>query len=270
MPENTTNSNIARGARPIGWSQRVLATVGVTILSALTAYYFFYYSSGGDLGNYNLAVFGILYIYAMIVVGTFIVSLFIFKASYTLRHLWMGVALISFLSIAWPSVLIAINQHDLAVAKREEAMAKAATVVHDCRVIKASYTWSNCIRKTVMTQGDVKLCIQQAEHVQDPASYRPAQYSDFVNSCKTALKDYQQHVLLQQAADSVDGLKGCELFAQKNDSNDWKYCVSAKGVQSRADYDECYRQARLQFTPGSVSWPFGTYCGRFYKESFGH
>ncbi len=240
----------------------LLTSIGLVIYSSIiTTIYIVWVSHGQELGLGGLVYIGLGVLAAGI---SFIVSLITLRMAVDRRQFNLTVLFIAVLITSYPFIISVFSWASTRHYTNDMKKLQHATTITDCSRISVYFDWGNCIKKTLKSSADLPECERQGRTKHNSSG------QTLELSCQQILSELQVQTTLQKAADAVDGIKGCTVYAQSNDFSNWKFCISAKGVSSRSAYEECYRQARLQSIPSTGYWPMGQYCGSFYKESFGH
>jgi hypothetical protein len=262
MNDNNVNPKVTLNqTNKLSLGSRFLIAIGLSIFSIVVsiAYIVFLTRNTEQVSWEGFLYFAMLMLVAFL---TFIVTLLALSAFNDRRQARLTMLFIATLVVLYPFVFEFIGWVQKSHYQRQESLVQKALVLSDCNKISIYFNWSQCVRKTLHSEEQLAECQQQGRNKRDPNG------KSLESVCQYHLSQFQKNTAWQKSADSVDGLKGCEEFT--NDFDTWKFCVSAKGVPTRSEYDECYRQARLQPIPTTGRWPMGQYCGGFYKESFGH
>jgi|GEM_PF-4580290 len=258
--KNVNSEKTFHQTNKLSLGSRFLIAIGLSIFSVVVSIgYIAFLTRNTEQVSWEGFIYAAMLLLAAFL--TFVITLIALSAFNDRRQIRLTIIFISSLVALYPFVLGFIGWVNNSHYQRQENLVQQALVLSDCNKISIYFDWSHCVKKTLHSERELAECQQQGRRKHDPNG------KSLESICQSLLLEFQKNTSLQKSADSVDGLRGCEVFINNIDT--WKFCVSTKKVLSRADYDECYRQARLQPIPTGY-WPMGQYCGSFYKESFGH
>lgn len=243
-------------------ASRFLASVGIAIFAYIVGVVSMAIAfHGQDLGLAGLAFLFLITVGAGI---AFVITFISLGTLHDARDARKTILFIAGLVIVAPLVLSGLNWIDSHHYDTQQQKSDTAKSMADCARIRVYFNWSQCVKKTIATDLSLEMCHAQGRKIKNPEG------KTLEGVCDTYLAEYQQNTQMTQAVQGVTDLTGCTAFATSTDISTWKFCIDKVSVNSRADYDECYRQARLQPIPPTGYWPMGQFCGSHYKESFGH